>query len=124
PIHSEALDAIPGELAEQLSVVPFALQGKFLDLAMSDPTNVSTIDTLRTRTRLNIRPYLAGPKSIERALARYYGRGVGNVALDLATGPPSISAGGSDDLPLNSRILSGTADSFVGPLPGPPTNVR
>src|SRR5215470_352042 len=76
-VQREALEAIHGDLAEQLSVVPFAIQGKFLDLAMCDPTNVSTIDTLRTKTRLNIRPYLAGPKAIERALARHYRLGHG-----------------------------------------------
>jgi type IV pilus assembly protein PilB len=69
-------DLIPGDLAEQFGVIPFAAQGKFLDVAMADPTNLGVIDELRIRTRLNMRPYLAGPKAIERALARYYGRGV------------------------------------------------
>src|SRR5262245_44467579 len=129
-IQPEAIDAIPGELAEQLSVVPFALQGKFLDLAMSDPTNVTTIDTLRTRTRLNIRPYLAGPKSIERALVRCYGRGVGP-GVDVQAGPPSVTLQSTDGLTqlhqvtqmnqmnqMNSRVLMPLSDSYVGPLPG------
>ena len=115
-VQQEALDTISGELAEQLAVIPFALQGKFLDLAMGDATNLSTIDTLRTRTRLNIRPYLAGPKSIERALSKYYGRGVG-IEIDIPGGPPTITATGSDDLPLNARIMSGASDSYVGFLP-------
>jgi hypothetical protein len=124
PVQQEALDTVPGELAEQLAVIPFALQGKFLDLAMGDATNLSTIDTLRTRTRLNIRPYLAGPKAIERALSKYYGRGVG-IEIDVPTGPPSITAGGSDNLPLNTRIMMSTSDSYVGPMPkGPTTDVR
>jgi len=121
-VQPEALDTVPGELAQQLSVVPFALQGKFLDLAMSDPTNISTIDTLRTRTRLNIRPYLAGPKSIERALAKHYRLGHG---IDIEPGPPSITATGSDDhLPLNTRIITSTSDSYVGPIPPPTTGVK
>src|SRR5262249_57057935 len=98
-VQPEALDTVPGELAQQLSVVPFALQGKFLDLAMSDPTNISTIDTLRTRTRLNIRPYLAGPKSIERALSRCYGRGMGSAVggnRDLQAAPPALRPPGTD----------------------------
>jgi type IV pilus assembly protein PilB len=85
-IPNEVLELIPGDLAEQLSVVPFAVQGKFLDLAMVDPTNISAIDTLRTRTRLNVRPYLAGPKTIERALAKHYGRGVAG-PVGYQTGP-------------------------------------
>jgi len=85
-IAPEVLDLVPGEIAEQLSVLPFATQGKFLDLAMVDPTNMDAIDTLRTRTRLNVRPYLAGPKSMERALARHYGRGVAG-PVGFQTGP-------------------------------------
>lgn len=75
-IEMAVLDLIPGELGEQHAVVPFNVQGKFLDVAMSDPTNLGIIDELRIRTRMNVRPYLAGPKMIERAIARYYGRGM------------------------------------------------
>jgi type IV pilus assembly protein PilB len=71
------IDLVPGELAEQQSLVPFAQPMKFLDVAMSDPTNLGIIDELRIRTQLNVRPYLAGPKALERAIAHYYGRGFG-----------------------------------------------
>ncbi len=76
-IQQNILDLIPGELAESYSIVPFNLQMKFLDVAMADPTNMGIIDELRIRTQLNIRHYLAGPKMIERAIARFYGRGFG-----------------------------------------------
>jgi Type II secretion system (T2SS), protein E, N-terminal domain len=69
-------DLVPGEFAEQHSVIPLEVQGKFLDVAMSDPTNLGVIDELRIRTRLNIRSYLCGPKAMDRALARFYNRGV------------------------------------------------
>lgn len=80
-IHTTVLDLIPGEVAEQYNVVPFAQPMKFLDVAMADPTNLGVIDELRIRTQLNIRPYLAGPKMIERALAKHYRRGFGRVNL-------------------------------------------
>jgi type IV pilus assembly protein PilB len=73
-IPQPVLDLIPSELATQYHIVPFAQPMKFLDVAMSDPTNLGIIDELRIRTQLNIRPYLAGPKMIERALVKYYGR--------------------------------------------------
>lgn len=80
-ISPTVLELVPGELAEQYSVVPFAQVMKFLDVAMTDPTNLGVIDELRIRTQLNIRPYLAGPKMIERALATHYRRGFGRVNL-------------------------------------------
>jgi len=89
-VPGDVADLVPSELAEQYSVIPFSVQGKFLDVAMADPTNLGIIDELRIRTRLNVRPHLAGPKMIERALFRYYGRGGGAVpfserGVDLGT---------------------------------------
>src|SRR6185503_13327997 len=74
-IHPTVLELVPGEFAEQNSVVPFAQPMKFLDVAMAEPTNIGIIDELRIRTQLNIRPYLAGPKMIERAIGKHYRRG-------------------------------------------------
>lgn len=94
-IPQAVIDLVPGELAEQYSLMPFAQPMKFLDVAMSDPTNLGIIDELRIRTQLNVRPYLAGPRMIERAVARYYGRGIlatstgRNASLDLEPDPSS-----------------------------------
>lgn len=74
-ISADVLALVPGELADQHSLVPFHRDGKFLDVAMSDPTNLGIIDELRIRTQLNVRSHLAGPKTIERALVRFYGTG-------------------------------------------------
>lgn len=74
-IADGVLDLVSAELAEQHNLIPFNLEGKFLDVAMSDPTNLGIIDELRIRTQLNVRPCLAGPKMIERALGRCYGVG-------------------------------------------------
>ena len=79
-IPQAVIDLIPGDLCESWGVVPFAQPMKFLDLAMSDPSNQRVLDELRVRTNLNVRSYLAGPKAIERALGRYYGRGMGRAA--------------------------------------------
>ncbi len=64
---------IPDELARQHQIVAFDQQMKFLDVAMVDPTNLGVTDELRIRTQMNIRPYLCGPRNIERALAKYHG---------------------------------------------------
>lgn len=75
-IPRAVIDLVPGDLAEHHSIVPIAQPMKFLDIAMADPSNLGVLDELQIRTRLNVRPHLAGPKAIERAIARYYGRGV------------------------------------------------
>lgn len=76
-VAQAVLDLVPGELCEQQSIVPIAQAMKFLDIAMADPTNLGIVDELQIRTKLNVRPHIAGPKAIERAILRYYGRGIG-----------------------------------------------
>ena len=105
-IHPTVLELVPGELAEQHSIIPFAQPMKFLDVAMIDPTNLGVIDELRIRTQLNIRPYLAGPKMIERALAKHYRRGFGRTL-----------ARRDEDIPLNTGDV-------VAPNPGDPRYAR
>jgi hypothetical protein len=91
-VSSDALDLVSADIAEQHSVVPFQVQGRFLDVAMSDPTNLGIIDELRIRTKLNVRPYLAGPKAIERAIARFYGRGLATIDFGGSSSPSMAGA--------------------------------
>jgi hypothetical protein len=72
-IPDSVCSQIPDELARQHQIIAFDQQMKFLDVAMVDPTNLGVIDELRIRTQLNIRSYLAGPRQMERALAKYHG---------------------------------------------------
>jgi hypothetical protein len=109
-VPQAVIDLVPGELAEQYSLLPFAQPMKFLDVAMSDPTNLGIVDELRIRTQLNVRPYLAGPKMIERAVARYYGRGIltgttARAGLDLEPDPSKpmeVIRGGTHPPPMGA----------------------
>ena len=76
-VPQSVIALVPSSLAFQHNIVAFAQPMKFLDVAMLDPTNLGIVDELRIRTQLNIRPYLAGPKMIERALLKYYGAASG-----------------------------------------------
>lgn len=72
-IPERVIELVPSHIARQHNVVPFGQVMKFLDVAMLDPTNLGVVDEIRIRTQLNVRPYLAGPKMIERNIERYYG---------------------------------------------------
>lgn len=123
-IHATVLELVPGELAEQYSLLPFAQPMKFLDVAMSDPTNLGIIDELRIRTQLNIRPYLAGPKMIERALAKHYRRGFGRairrpgeVPLDTAGDTISLAGGPEPARPDEAEIEAARRREGLRPTP-------
>lgn len=79
-IHPSVLELVPADFAQEHALVPFAQPMKFLDVAMADPTNLGVLEELRIRTQLNIRPYLAGPRMIEKALGTHYGVGFARFA--------------------------------------------
>lgn len=75
-IPSHILALVPPDVARNSRILPFGQSGRFLDVAMADPQNLGVIDEIRIRTQLNIRPYLCGPKQIERNIGRFYGDGL------------------------------------------------
>jgi Type II secretion system (T2SS), protein E, N-terminal domain len=121
-IPQSVLANITADFADLHAIVPYAQPMKFLDVAMTDPTNLTVIDELRTRTKLNIRPALAGPKMIERAIGKYYGRGFsrfyGDVPLALDEVGPELTVEKSDNEPkLDDLLLD---DVHVPPAPPKP----
>lgn len=108
-IPPEIIALVPSELAHEHYLLPFAQPMKFLDVAMADPTNLGVLDELRIRTQLNIRPYLAGPRAIERTLARYYPRGFARMHRPDLTVP---LVEGSDVMDAPAPIPTGIRDAF------------
>ncbi len=124
PFDPSILELVPGELAEQHSIVPFRVEGKFLDVAMSDPTNLGIIDELRIRTQLNVRPYIAGPRAIEKALAKFYGRGLAYVSRSPNMYGREDFHSGADDLELETSDSDGAASRSRGAASAVPEAVR
>ncbi|MCA9665428.1 MAG: hypothetical protein KC503_07565 [Myxococcales bacterium] len=100
--------------------VPFGYQdrGRFLDVAMADPTNLETFDQIRIKTRCNVRPYLAGPVAIDAAIRVGY-TGVSmeeaNIAARRAT-PTRADAGvaetyGAAPWPVNASMVELAGDT-------------
>jgi hypothetical protein len=122
-ISHNVLDIIPAEVAEAHGIIPFAQPMKFLDVAMSDPTNLTLVDELRVKTHLNVRTYLAGPKAIERALQRFYGKGVpvrGVVGARRSRDSVEI-----DHVSGSERMeMTGAFDAEAAPPQGPPPRTR
>ncbi len=68
----EAVAKLPLELARKHELVPFALQGKKLSVAMADPTDKKMIDQLQIQLAVGLVPHIAGPTAIDRAIDRLY----------------------------------------------------
>lgn len=72
-IPRSVIDLIGAELADKYKVVPVAVAGRKLTLAMADPRDIQAIDEISFRTGHIIIPVLALEVRLYFALERYYG---------------------------------------------------
>ena len=72
-VAEEAVKAVPQQLACRLGVMPLNLEGRHLRVALTDPFNFDTIDTLSKEVRYDIDLVVAPAEQIEYALKRHYG---------------------------------------------------
>lgn len=66
------LERIPAEKAYHYEVLPLDVKGRYLTVAMVDPTDINAIEDLRFITGKEIEPVLVSESSIRDALDRYY----------------------------------------------------
>ena len=71
-IPENIINLISPELAEKHKVMPLAVNGKNLSLAMADPHNLKSVDEISFRTGYIIRPILALEVRLVFALEKHY----------------------------------------------------
>jgi len=72
-IPDEVLQELPAETAKQYQVVPVMLHDDILTVAMSDPTDMETIDSLRYLLKRDVEAVIAPAKQIQKILESSYG---------------------------------------------------
>lgn len=71
-IKKEILNLIPGPVAGTHQVVAFDKERDQLKLAMTDPTDIQTIEFLHRKTGLEPKIYITPPSDLKEALRRYH----------------------------------------------------
>lgn len=74
PVAPAALAALPSEVADRFKVFPISidLRDKSMNLAMSDPLDLSAIEFVEQKTGLHVKPYAALPRQIEDFIQTRY----------------------------------------------------
>ena len=72
-VDESLLSRIPHEMAQRFKVLPVALEGRRLTLAMADPSNFGAIDEIGFFTGLVIVPRVCSELRLSMALERHYG---------------------------------------------------
>jgi type IV pilus assembly protein PilB len=113
-IPPEILELVPYDLATQFQVLPIAKQGNVLNLAMADPLNIVAVDTIESRTGLNVNTQTAPTQELIEAIERHYAhRESIKQLLDelMAKGISDLGEDGSREAPMirlcNQLITAG-----------------
>jgi general secretion pathway protein E/type IV pilus assembly protein PilB len=81
-IGDDVIAAIPRHIARKYRVVPVFKHDNSLTVALADPSDLDTIDSLTHLLRMEINLQVASETDIENALSRYYAADRGSVAAD------------------------------------------
>ncbi|MFM1944869.1 MAG: type fimbrial assembly protein [Verrucomicrobiota bacterium] len=95
-ITDDVLKAVPRHIAKKYTVVPIALFENTVTVALSDPSDLETLDSLRMLLNMDVEPRVASPDDIEGAINRYYGSkgdesAVSKMIQDITEGEIQIS---------------------------------
>ncbi len=64
----EALQLIPEVMARRYNVIPVAISGRTLEVAMVDPTDIFALEALAAQSRMRIKPIGASAKDVRDAI--------------------------------------------------------
>jgi len=70
-IPPDVLQIVPEPIAKKYNIVAFRKQGRDLEVAMTDPEDLQTIEFIHKKADLNILPRLTNSESISSALKQY-----------------------------------------------------
>ncbi len=72
PISPEVLAYLPEDVAKRFTAIPISKEAQVLSVAMIDPLDLQALEFLEKKSGLVIKPLIATPESINRAIAEQY----------------------------------------------------
>ena len=94
-LDDEVISSVPRHVAKKYHVVPVFKHGNHLSIALSDPSDLSTIDSLQHVLRADIEVKVATEADVEAALNKYYGASdtdLGRMIQDITEGEVEVGA--------------------------------
>lgn len=76
PISPEVLGFVPEDVAKRFTVIPIAKDHETISLAMIDPLDLQIIEFVEKKSGFIVKPFLATPISINKAITEQYTRGL------------------------------------------------
>jgi len=99
-IEDDVIAAVPRPIAKKYRVIPVFLHDNTLTVAIADPSDLATIDSLNHILKKDISLQVASEPDIEAALSKYYGGRdaglVGQMIQEITKGEVEIAVPGGD----------------------------
>lgn len=111
-IDQEIVDLVPGEVARRYHIIPVYRTENTITVALSDPLDVETLDSLRYVLRCDVAGVVAVPEEIEVALTRFYpatGSTVASMLEDLTEGSVQAPGEGTPKLEGEDQVTDADA---------------
>jgi len=98
-VDPEVLKLIPETIARRYHLIPLSKEGKVISVVMADPSDIVTIDTIRTISGCEVNAILGLEKDVVAAVEKNYSGSsdMETVLLDLVKVDASIELGGEVD---------------------------
>ncbi len=83
-VQPEAIRLIPENMARKHNAIPVSIYGKTLEVAMSDPSDILTIEAYSIQSKMRIKPVIASVKDIKEAIDFNY-KAFGEIEKHIST---------------------------------------
>ena len=116
-VPDEVLALVPKHVARRYKIIPVYKHDNTLTVAISDPLDVDTVDSLRYILKMNVEPVVAAKNDIESSITRYYGSAddtVENMLQEITEG--EIDLGLVGDKATEAKIEEGTETDTDAPI--------
>jgi type IV pilus assembly protein PilB len=111
-LEDEVINSLPRHIAKKYKVVPVYRHGDRLTVAVSDPSDLGTLDSLHHLLGLEIDPVVASEEEIEATIARIYGASddsVSKMIQDITEGEVDIGNIGKVDVGDDGAVVDADA---------------
>lgn len=100
----DILKLVSKEQAEKLNLLPLQMGGAELQVAVADPLDTDSIDSLSRSLKLTLNPRLAQPDELRKAIARCYSGGQMNVSYEDVFGKTGDGTDPNLELPQGGDV--------------------
>ena len=105
-VPTEVITLVPREVAFRYKTVPVSFANGILRVAIADPTDIETIDSIRYLLKMEVEPVVSTKRQIEQALGSYYGSMEGDASSileDMTEATTDLTVGATQDVTMDAK---------------------